>query len=140
MPLLAATVRALPAGLLLLAVTRRLPHGDWWWRSLVLGTSNIGAFFVLLFISAYRLPGGVAAVVGAAQPLLVAALSVLLLARRPSRRTVVAGVLGAAGVAMAVLTAQARLDPVGIASGLGGTASMGLGIVLAKRWVSRPAR
>jgi probable blue pigment (indigoidine) exporter len=133
-PLLAATVRALPAGLLLLAITRRLPRGHWWWRSLVLGTLNIGAFFVLLFISAYRLPGGVAAVLGAAQPLLVAGLSVLLLAQRPARRTVVAGVLGAAGVAMAVLTAEARLDPVGIAAGLAGTASMGLGIVLAKRW------
>jgi drug/metabolite transporter (DMT)-like permease len=59
-PLLTAALRALPAGLLLLAVTRRLPHGDWWWRAAVLGTLNIGAFFALLFISAYRLPGGVA--------------------------------------------------------------------------------
>jgi probable blue pigment (indigoidine) exporter len=137
-PLLAATLRALPAGLLLLAFTRRLPQGDWWWRALVLGTLNIGAFFALLFVSAYRLPGGVAAVLGAAQPLLVTGLSVLLLSQRPARRTVVAGVLGAAGVAMTVLTAQARLDSVGIAAGLGGTASMGLGVVLTKRW-GRPA-
>ena len=133
-PLLAATLRALPAGLLLLAVTRQLPRGDWWWRALVLGTLNIGAFFALLFVSAYRLPGGVAAVLGAAQPLLVAGLSVALLGQRPARRTVVAGLAGAAGVAMAVLTAEARLDPVGVAAGLAGTASMGLGVVLTKRW------
>ena len=133
-PLLAGVLRALPAGLLLLAVTRRLPSGGWWWRAAVLGTLNIGAFFALLFVSAYRLPGGVAAVLGAAQPLLVAALSVLLLADRVALRTVVAGIAGAGGVALTVLTAQAALDPLGIAAGIAGTASMAFGVVLTKRW------
>jgi len=31
-PLFAAVVRALPAGLLLLAWRRQLPRGVWWWR------------------------------------------------------------------------------------------------------------
>ena len=84
-PLLAGALRALPAGLLLLAVTRRLPRGSWWWRSAVLGTLNIGAFFALLFVSAYRLPGGVAAVLGAAGPLLVLALASVLLRLRVDR-------------------------------------------------------
>jgi probable blue pigment (indigoidine) exporter len=65
-PLLAGVLRALPAGLLLVAVTRRLPRADWWWRAAVLGSLNIGAFFALLFVSAYRLPGGPAAVLGRA--------------------------------------------------------------------------
>jgi probable blue pigment (indigoidine) exporter len=133
-PLLAGTLRALPAGLLLLAVTRRLPRGDWWWRSAVLGALNIGVFFALLFVSAYRLPGGMAAVLGAAQPLVVAGLTVLLLTERVALRTVLAAVAGAGGVALAVLTASARLDPVGLLAGLGGTASMALGLVLTKRW------
>lgn len=137
-PLLAATLRALPAGLLLLAVTRRLPAGDWWWRSAVLGTLNIGVFFALLFVSAYRLPGGVAAVLGAVGPLVVAGLSVLLLAERVALRTVVAGLVGVAGVALTVLTAAARLDPLGLVAGVGGTVSMALGLVLTKRW-GRPA-
>ncbi len=137
-PLLAGTLRALPAGLLLLALTRRLPTGDWWWRAAVLGTLNIGAFFALLFVSAYRLPGGVAAVLGAAQPLLVAGLSVLLLAEKVAVRTVVAGVVGAGGVALTVLTAQAALDPIGVLAGVAGTASMAFGLVLTKRW-GRPA-
>src|ERR1043165_466703 len=98
-PLLAATLRALPAGLLLLALTRRLPHGDWWWRSAVLGALNIGVFFALLFLCAYRLPGGMAAVLGAVQPLVVAGLSVLLLTERVALRTVLAAVAGAGGVA-----------------------------------------
>ncbi|GAA0814103.1 EamA family transporter [Spirilliplanes yamanashiensis] len=137
-PLLAGTLRALPAGLLLLAITRRLPTGDWWWRAAVLGTLNIGAFFALLFVAAYRLPGGVAAVLGAAQPLVVAALTVLLLTERVALRTVLAGLTGAAGVALTVLTAQATLDPIGIAAGTLGTASMAFGLVLTKRW-GRPA-
>jgi probable blue pigment (indigoidine) exporter len=133
-PLLAGTLRALPAGLLLLALTGRLPRGTWWWRSAVLGGLNIGVFFALLFASAYRLPGGVAAVLGAAQPLLVAGLTSLLLTERVALRTVIAGLVGAAGVALTVLTAAARLDAIGVLAGLAGTASMALGLVLTKRW------
>ena len=133
-PLLAGVLRALPAGLLLLALTRRLPSGSWWWRSAVLGALNIGVFFALLFVAAYRLPGGMAAVLGAVQPLVVAGLTVLLLSERVSLRTVLAAVLGAGGVTLAVLTATARLDAVGLAAGLGGTASMAFGVVLTKRW------
>ncbi|AEV87576.1 ABC transporter permease [Actinoplanes sp. SE50] len=133
-PLLAGVLRALPAGLLLLAITRQLPRGAWWWRSAVLGALNIGFFFALLFVSAYRLPGGMAAVLGAVQPLLVAGLSTVVLGDRTTARTVIAGLLGAAGVALAVLTAAARLDPIGILAGLAGAASMAIGLVLTKRW------
>lgn len=44
-PLFTGVMRALPAGLLLTALARRLPTGAWWWKSAVLGTLNIGAFF-----------------------------------------------------------------------------------------------
>lgn len=137
-PLLAGLLRALPAGLLLLAITRELPRGAWWWKSAVLGALNIGIFFALLFVTAYRLPGGMAAVLGAVQPLLVAGLSVLLLTERVAVRTVIAGLLGAIGVGLAVLTASARLDAIGVLAGLAGAASMALGLVLTKRW-GRPS-
>ncbi|WP_328614008.1 EamA family transporter [Amycolatopsis sp. NBC_00355] len=137
-PLLAAVVRALPAGLLLVALTRRLPRGSWWWRSLVLGTLNIGAFFALLFVAAYRLPGGVAATLGALQPLLVAGLSTGLLGERLTRRTLLAGVAGVAGVSLLVLRSDARLDALGVAAAVGGAVVMATGIVLSKRW-SPPA-
>ncbi|GAA1597100.1 DMT family transporter [Actinoplanes couchii] len=133
-PLLSGTLRALPAGLVLLAITRELPRGAWWWKSAVLGALNIGIFFALLFVTAYRLPGGMAAVLGAVQPVLVAGLSVLLLRDRVGGRTVIAGLIGALGVALAVLTSAARLDTVGILAGLAGAASMALGLVLTKRW------
>lgn len=70
-PFTAALIRALPAGLLLLLVTWRLPHKQHWGRLAVLSALNIGVFQALLFVAAYRLPGGLAAVLGAIQPLLV---------------------------------------------------------------------
>src|SRR5262249_20028840 len=78
-PLLASTVRALPAGLILLLVTRVLPKGNWWGRAAVLGVLNIGAFFYFLFLAAYHLPGGVAALVMSLQPMIVLLLGSLLL-------------------------------------------------------------
>lgn len=133
-PLLAATLRALPAGLLLLAVCRQLPRGAWWWKSWVLGMLNIGAFFALLFIAAYRLPGGVAAIVGGIQPLVVALLASRVLHERLTVRVVAAGVTGVFGVGLITLQAQARLDAVGVLAALGGTLSMATGIVLSKKW------
>ena len=41
-PLFAAILRALPAGLIALVVSRRLPHGSWWWKSAVLGAGPGG--------------------------------------------------------------------------------------------------
>ncbi|MEV4504554.1 EamA family transporter [Streptomyces klenkii] len=135
-PLFAAVVRALPAGLALVAVTRRLPQGVWWWRALVLGALNIGAFFALLFVAAYRLPGGVAATVGAIQPLLVALLASGLLGERLKPRTLIAAVAGVAGVSLLVLRAGARLDGLGVAAAAGGAVVMATGVVLSKRWAS----
>src|SRR3954454_7144183 len=135
-PLLAAVLRALPAGLVLVAISRRLPDGIWWWRALVLGALNIGAFFTLLFIAAYRLPGGVAATIIAAQPLLVAGLSAWLLSERASARLVLAAVAGVAGVALLVLPAGTTLDAVGVAAAVGAAAVFATGIVLSKRWPS----
>lgn len=133
-PLLAATMRALPAELLLLAVCRRLPSGAWWWKSWILGMLNIGAFFALLFIAAYRLPGGVAAIVGGIQPLIVALLASRLLHERLTARVVAAGLTGVLGVGLITLQAQALLDAVGVLAALGGTVSMASGIVLSKKW------
>ncbi|MBV7694723.1 EamA family transporter [Streptomyces sp. TRM70350] len=137
-PLFAGLMRALPAGLVGLALTRVLPRGDWWWKAVVLGVLNIGALFPLLFLAAERLPGGVAATLGATQPLLVAGLAIAVLHDRPTAWRWTWGVLGALGVGLVVLGPQARLDAVGILAGLGGTAAMAAGVVLTKRW-GRPA-
>lgn len=135
-PLLAATVRALPAGLALLLISRRLPRGSWWWRAGVLGALNIGAFNALLFVAAYRLPGGVAATVASMQPLFVGLLAAGLLGERLGTRRAVAALVGVVGVALLVLRANATLDAVGVAAALASALVMATGIVLTKRWVS----
>ncbi|NEA61296.1 EamA family transporter [Streptomyces sp. SID12488] len=133
-PLFTALLRALPAGLLLLAITRVLPRGAWWWKATVLGAFNIGAFFPLLFLSAYRLPGGMAAAVGSVGPLFVAGLAAVLLGERPTVRTLLTGVAAALGVSLVVLRAAGELDALGVVAALASTASMSTGIVLTKRW------
>jgi probable blue pigment (indigoidine) exporter len=137
-PLFAGFLRALPAGLIALAVTRTLPRGAWWGRAAVLGVLNIGLFLPLLFTAAERLPGGVAATLGAAQPLVVAVLAVSVLRERFSVRRLFWGVTGVVGVGLVVIGPTAALDAVGIVAGLAGAATMALGVTLTKRW-GRPA-
>lgn len=133
-PLTVAMLRALPAGLLLLAIVRRLPHGIWWLKSLVLGALNFSIFWWLLFISAYRLPGGVAATVGSIQPLIVILLARLLLGSPIRSLSIAAAIAGIAGVALLILTPNATLDPIGIVAGIAGAFSMAAGTVLSRRW------
>lgn len=133
-PLLAATLRALPAGLVLVAMTRTLPKGHWWWRSAVLGALNFTVFFAMLFTAAYRLPGGVAATVGAVQPLMVMMLATMALNERIVGRKVFAGVLGVVGVALLVLDGGASLDSSGVVAALVGASSMATGSTLVQRW------
>ncbi|MFC9464798.1 EamA family transporter [Streptomyces coelicoflavus] len=133
-PLFTALTRALPAGLLLLALSRVLPRGVWWVKAAVLGALNIGAFFPLLFLSAYRMPGGMAAVVGSLGPLLVVGLSTLLLGQRPTARSVLTGAFAAFGVSLVVLEAAGTLDALGVLAAVAATASMSAGTVLTQRW------
>ncbi|MFD1194719.1 EamA family transporter [Seohaeicola saemankumensis] len=133
-PVTMAALRALPAGLLLLAVTRCLPPRVWLGRVFLLGAFNFALFWVLLFVAAYRLPGGVAATLGALQ-----AMMVILMARgwlgTPIRAgAVVAAATGVLGVALLLIGPEAALDPAGIAAGLGGAASMAAGTVLSRKW------
>lgn len=133
-PLLAGLLRALPAGIIAVAISRSLPPRGWMLKSLTLGTLNIGAFFPLLFLAAERLPGGVAAAVAGVQPLMILGMSALVLRDRIRPVTAAAAVLGAGGVALVVLGPAAQLDAIGILAALGGVAATAIGMVLTKRW------
>jgi probable blue pigment (indigoidine) exporter len=137
-PLLVSTLRALPVGLLLLLIFRQLPKGVWWWRILLLGLLNFGLFFALLFYSAYRLPGGVAATFNAVQPFVVTTLAWLFLNEKMTWKTIVAATLGLAGVALIVLGPTARVDFWGVVAGATATLFMGIATILIKAW-GRPA-
>ena len=139
-PLTVAMLRALPAGLILLLMVRRLPTGIWWPRSFLLGALNFSFFWAMLFISAYRLPGGVAATVGAIQPLIVIVLSRLVLGSPIRALSVVGG--GArqgrggrrGGAPPATHPPGGGCAALGVAAGLAGAVSMACGTVLSRHW------
>lgn len=133
-PITVAMLRALPAGLLLLLIVRQLPVPAWLGRVFILGALNFAIFWVMLFITAYRLPGGVGATVGAIQPLVVILLAYVTLGSPIRMLSVGAAMAGLGGVALLVLTPEAGLDPIGVVAGLGGAASMALGTVLTRKW------
>ncbi|HUE90689.1 DMT family transporter [Pseudomonas sp.] len=133
-PFTAALLRALPAGLLLVLYSRYLPRRSEWPRLLVLAALNIGFFQALLFVAAYRLPGGLAAVVGAIQPLLVMGLVWSMDRQRPASIAVAASVIGIAGMAALLLAPGTSWDSIGIAAAFVGTACMASGTYLTRRW------
>lgn len=137
-PMLLGAVRALGGAALLLALAPQRPPRAWWGRMVVLGTLNAGLFFGLLFVAAIRLPGGVAAIFQALGPLIVILLGWALLGQRPTPLKSAGVVLGAVGVSLVVLKADARLDGIGVLAALGSTLSLGLGGILINRWQRPP--
>lgn len=133
-PLTISLLRALPAGLLLLCLVRQLPTGHWIPKMLVLGALNFSIFWSLLFFAAYRLPGGVAAIMGALQPFVVIFAAEALLGTPIRLFSLIAVAAGGFGVALLILTPEAKLDTLGVIAGLLGSASMALGTVLSRKW------
>lgn len=133
-PFTAAFIRVFPAGLLLVLLIRRCPARTEWRRLLTLAALNIGVFQALLFVAAYRLPGGLAAVVGAVQPLIVMALAWSVERRAPALLALWASVLGVFGMAVLLLSPATVWEPVGIAAALAAAASMAAGTYLTRRW------
>lgn len=133
-PLWGAALRALPAGLLLLAVARRLPRRDWWWRSLVLGTLNVGAFFVLVYVAATLLPSSVASTVMAAAALVLLLLAWPLLGERPTRWGAAGAAVGMVGVVVLVADGGADVPLTGVLASVAAMLMSSVGFVLTKRW------
>lgn len=143
-PLLVASARVVPAGLVLVAVgmstSRWRPQGKEWRQTATLALFNFGIFFPLLIVAIYRLPGGVAAAVGGLQPLLVAVLWLLLSGHRPRRVDLLVGGVAAVGVGLVVLRPDANFDPVGVIAAVGANISFSIGVVLTKRFPTPPNR
>ena len=133
-PLWGSALRALPAGLVLLAVARTLPRGVWWWRSVVLGTLNVGAFFLLVYLAAQLLPSSVAASVMALAPLTMAGFAWLLVAERMTGAALAGAVAGILGVLLLVGGASGGVDPLGLATSAAALLLSSAGAVLGKRW------
>ncbi|MFJ2188952.1 DMT family transporter [Kitasatospora sp. NPDC087861] len=133
-PLWGAALRALPAGLLLLALARRRPHGPWWWRSALLGLLNTAVFFVLLYLASHLLPTSTAATVMAASPLAMLLTAWALAGQHPQRAHLAGAVVGLGGVALTLLGAGGAVDGAGLAASVAAMLVSSVGYVLAARW------
>lgn len=142
-PFTAAVIRCLPAGLILIAISRYRPSGAQWKQLLLLSFFNFACFQGLLFIAAYRLPGGFAAVIGAIQPLVVLALGWIVLTEKPAKLTFFACIAAIVGMAMLIISPVmnqgVRWDLVGIMAALFGAVSMGVGTFFSKHWQQNPS-
>jgi probable blue pigment (indigoidine) exporter len=135
-PLWGAVIRALPAGLLLLAVGRTRPRGPWWWRSAVLGALNTGVFFALIYLAAQLLPTSVAATIMATAPVVMMLLAWALLAERPAVLQVLGAGVGIVGVGLMLFTGVGTVDGRGVLASVAAMTLSSLGYVLTKRWSS----
>ena len=133
-PMLLATLRVLPAGLLLMLLVRTWPPREWWLKIGVLALLKQSLFFALLYASALRLPGGVAATIGASTPAIVMLLALPLLGQKPTARGLALAAVSLVGVGLISLNGGARLDGLGLLAALGFAFVNALGSVLLKRW------
>ncbi|PWB12999.1 EamA family transporter [Acinetobacter sp. AM] len=133
-PFTSALIRVLPAGILLLLLTRNIPKKVDWFRLLVLGALNIGFFQAFLFIAAYRLPGGLAAVLGAIQPLVVMLITWVVDGKSPIQTALWSATAGVIGMAILLLSPQTTFEPIGIIAALMGAICMACGVWLSSHW------
>lgn len=133
-PLWGSAIRALPAGVVLLLLTRALPTRAQLGRATILGTLNMGVFFCLVYLSAQLLPSSVAASITAVSPILIAGFAWALLRQRPHCRVIIGAGIGLVGVVSIVGTASGSLNGWGIAASFSATGLSSLGAVLMRRW------
>ena len=117
-PFAAALIRVLPAGLLLLSWTRRLPRRGEWATVVLLSFLNIGFFQAMLFVAAHRFPGSLAAVLSSTQTLMVLVFTWLIGKTMSPKAAWVWSAAGVLGIALLVLSPQARYDGTGILAAL----------------------
>jgi len=133
-PFIAAFLRLLPAGIILVLISKHLPRRDEWIHIVILAILNFAIFHVLLFVAAYRLPGGLAAVVGAIQPLMMMFLIWFVDNRKPAHLALGASIVGVFGMAALLLSPSSTWDLVGIIAATVGAMLMTCGVFLARRW------
>lgn len=133
-PLYGAVFRALPAGLLLLCIARRLPRGAWWWRSVVLGICNMSAFFALIYVAAQLLPVSLASTIMSASPVTMALFAWALLAERPTLPVITGAAAGLAGVWLMLGAGTSAVDLRGVAASIAALLMSSCGYVLTKKW------
>ncbi|MDV9174495.1 EamA family transporter [Streptomyces sp. W16] len=133
-PLYGAALRALPAGLVLLALCRQRPRGAWWWRSAVLGLLNVSVFFVLVYAASQLLPTSIASTVMAVSPLAMMLIAWALMSERPGLTHLAGAAIGLGGVCLMLLTGAGGVSVPGVLASAAAMLVSAFGHILTKRW------
>ena len=131
-PLLLGAIRALPAGLLLLALKPSLPNKSDWPVLIKLGAINIALFFSLIFIMALTLPSAISGVGMVSVPVFAMLFHWMVSKKRPS---VLQASFGAVLVILAWLLfdpSAISLNPVGLLAMLAAISCIILGSTITK--------
>lgn len=113
-PLLLGAIRALPAGLLLLAIKPTFPSRKIWPVLIRLGAINIALFFTLLFVMAQTLPSAISAVGMISLPVFAMLYYWFFYQYRPSKVQIISGSI-LVGLAWLLFDpSNLTLDPIGL--------------------------
>ena len=123
-PFLNAAIRCLPAGIVLLSLFGRKVDRNSLKRLLILSILNISLFQSMLFISAYHLPGGLAALIGSFQPIIILLIAFVLKGDTVSRRNLMFIILSILGIFLTFINNSLEVNTVGVSAAIIGALSM----------------
>ncbi|BBM64711.1 multidrug transporter [Vibrio alfacsensis] len=113
-PVLLGVLRALPAGLLLLAIKPSLPKKQDWKILIALGTVNIALFFGLIFVMALTLPSAISGVGMISVPVFAMLFGWVIYQRRPNLVQATSGVVLIALAWFLFDPSSITLNPIGL--------------------------
>ncbi|MEL0660800.1 EamA family transporter [Psychromonas arctica] len=126
-PLLLGAIRALPAGLLLLAFKPSMPEAKYWPILVRLGSINIALFFGLLFIMAQTLPSAISGVGMVSLPVFAMFYYWLLHKKKPSKIQFISGMTLITLAWLLFDPLNLTLNPVGLIAMIAALASIVVG-------------
>ncbi len=136
-PLALATLRALPAGLLLFVLRPTLPKPGQWKTILANASINITLFFSLVFLVAQNLPATLAAVGMSATPLVALVVTMMVKKTLPSLAQAAVALLLVGATSTLFNPSAEGITAVGIASMIGAMLVMIMGSMYLKQAMQR---
>jgi probable blue pigment (indigoidine) exporter len=136
-PLLLGALRALPAGLILLAIKPSLPHKTDWSILIKLGAINIAVFFSLIFIMALTLPSAISGIGMISVPVFAMLFHWVVSKKRPNLLQAISGAILIVLAWMLFDPNSISLNPIGLVAMLAAISCIIIGSTITKSLGSR---
>ncbi|MGI2105818.1 EamA family transporter [Shewanella frigidimarina] len=136
-PLLLGALRALPAGLILLAIKPSLPQKTDWSILIKLGAINIAVFFSLIFIMALTLPSAISGIGMISVPVFAMLFHWIVSKKRPNLLQALSGAVLIGLAWMLFDPSSISLNPIGLVAMLAAISCIIIGSTMTKALGSR---